>query len=176
MVETILADYARAYGLRYVSLRYFNAAGADIDGWIGERHDPETHLIPLVLDVAAGRRDHVEIFGTDYDTPDGTCIRDYVHVTDLATAHVLALEYLLHGGESEVFNLGNGSGYSVREVIDTAGDVTGKEIRAIESGRRKGDPSVLICGSEKIRKTLSWEPKFDNLKTIIDTAWNWHQK
>ncbi|MFZ2197770.1 MAG: UDP-glucose 4-epimerase GalE [Thermodesulfovibrionales bacterium] len=176
MAENILADYARAYGLQYVSLRYFNAAGADIDGEIGERHDPETHLIPLVLDVAAGKRDYVEIFGSDYETPDGTCIRDYVHVTDLANAHILALEHLLSGGGSEVFNLGSGSGYSVREIIRAAGNVTQKEISTREAGRRKGDPAVLICSSEKIKKTLSWEPKFGSLDAILNTAWNWHRK
>jgi len=176
MVENILADYARAYGLRYVSLRYFNAAGADIDGEIGELHDPETHLIPLVLDAAAGKRDYVKIFGSDYETPDGTCIRDYAHVTDLANAHVQALEYLLSGGESDVFNLGSGRGYSVREVISTARNVTQKKIRTVESGRREGDPAVLICSSEKIKKALSWEPRFDNLEKIIGTAWNWHRK
>lgn len=176
MAENILADYARAYGLRYVSLRYFNAAGADVDGEIGERHVPETHLVPLVLDVAAGKRDYVEIFGSDYETPDGTCIRDYVHVTDLANAHILALEHLLSGGCSEVFNVGSGSGYSVREIIRAAGNVTQKEIRTRESGRRKGDPAVLICSSEKIKKTLFWEPKFSNLETILHTAWNWHRK
>jgi len=176
MVETVLADCARAYGLKYVSLRYFNAAGADSDSEIGEKHDPETHLIPLVLDVASGKSDHVKIFGTDYDTPDGTCVRDYIHVADLADAHVLALEHLLAGGENEVFNLGSGRGYSVKEVIKTAGEITRKEIKAIEAGRRRGDPPILICGSEKIKNILHWEPKFGNLKTILNTAWNWHEK
>ena len=176
MVETILADYALAYGLRYVSLRYFNAAGADVDGEIGEKHDPEPHLIPQVLDVAAGKKDQVNIFGSDYDTPDGTCIRDYIHVTDLADAHVLALEYLLSSGKNEVFNVGSESGYSVREVIKTAGKITGKDIRTREAGRRTGDPSVLISSSEKIKKTLRWKPKLGDLETILHTAWNWHKK
>ena len=176
MIERILQDFGAAYDLKFVSLRYFNAAGADSDTEIGEDHTPETHLIPLVLDAALGRRDHLEIFGTDYDTPDGTGIRDYIHVTDLADAHLLALEYLGDGGESNVFNLGNGNGFSVREVIAAAGELTGCDIPCIESGRRPGDPPVLIGSSEKIRKTLSWNPMFTELETIIETAWRWHNK
>jgi UDP-glucose 4-epimerase len=176
MVEGILDDYCRAYDIRYVSLRYFNAAGADPDGEIGERHDPETHLIPLVLEAALGRRENVRIFGTDYDTPDGTCIRDYIHVTDIAEAHMLALEYLANGGGSDVFNLGNGSGFSVKEVIDTARAVTGKNITTADWNRRDGDPPVLIGCSDKIKKTLLWKPQYEDLAVIIGTAWNWHKK
>jgi UDP-glucose 4-epimerase len=176
IIEWILQDFAAAYGLKFVSLRYFNAAGADPDAEIGEDHHPETHLIPLVLDVALGRSDRVEIFGTDYDTPDGTCIRDYIHVSDLADAHVLALEYIHKGGKSDVFNLGNGNGFSVREVIKTAMKITGFNIRCLESERRPGDPSVLIGSSEKIRNNLNWKPSYNSLDTIIDTAWQWHKR
>jgi len=176
MIEWILQDFGDAYDLKFVSLRYFNAAGADPDAEIGEDHTPETHLIPLVLDVALDRSDHLEIFGTDYDTPDGTCIRDYIHVTDLADAHLLALEYLVDGGESNVFNLGNGNGFSVREVISTARQLTGRDIPCLESGRRTGDPPVLIGSSEKIRKILSWNPVFTEMETIIETAWRWQNK
>ena len=176
MIEWILKDFAAAYDMRYVSLRYFNAAGADPDAEIGEDHDPETHLIPLVLDVASGKRAQIEIFGTDYDTPDGTCIRDYIHVTDLADAHVLALEYLISGGNSDVFNLGNGSGFSVREVIAAALKITGCDIPYLESDRRAGDPAVLIGSSDKIKKKLGWRPLYDSLGAIIETAWRWHQK
>jgi len=176
MVETVLKDYSDAYGLKYASLRYFNAAGADPDSEIGEMHDPETHLIPLVLDVAAGKREEVKIFGTDYDTPDGTCIRDYIHVTDLAEAHILALEYLQNGGKSDVFNLGNGNGFSVKEVIETARKITGKDIKAVEADRRPGDPPVLVGSSSKAKKTLNWNPKYDELSKIIETAWKWHKK
>lgn len=175
MVENILDDHARAYGLRYVSLRYFNAAGADVGGEVGERHSPETHLIPLVLEAASGERQYVEIFGSDYDTPDGTCIRDYVHVTDLADAHILALEYLLQGGDNEVFNVGTGRGYSINEVIRAAENITGCNIPLKASARRKGDPAVLVSSPGKIMKTLSWQPKFDNLNAILNTAWNWHR-
>ncbi len=175
MIEWILKDFAAAYDMRYVSLRYFNAAGADPDAEIGEDHDPETHLIPLVLDVASGKRDHIEIFGTDYDTPDGTCIRDYIHVTDLADAHLLALEYLLNGGKSNVFNLGNGNGFSVREVIATALKITGCDIPCVESDRRPGDPPVLIGSSDKIQKELRWRPVFQSLDSIVETAWRWHK-
>jgi UDP-glucose-4-epimerase GalE len=175
MIEWILQDYAAAYGLKYVSLRYFNAAGADPDAEIGEDHNPETHLIPLVLDAALGKRDHVEIYGTDYDTPDGTCIRDYIHVTDLADAHLLALEYLLNGDKSDSFNLGNGNGFSVKEVIATALKITGGDIPYLESGRRPGDPPVLIGSSDKIRKSLGWSPMYDSLEAIIETSWRWHQ-
>lgn len=175
-VERMLEDFSNAHDMRYVSLRYFNAAGADPDAEIGEEHDPETHLIPLVLDAAAGKRENVKIFGTDYDTPDGTCIRDYVHVSDLADAHVLAFKYLKDIGKSDIFNLGNGDGFSVREVIATAGKITGKEIRAIESKRRPGDPAVLVGSSDKIRKILGWQPVHGSLTEILQTAWNWHQK
>ncbi|MFN3639118.1 MAG: UDP-glucose 4-epimerase GalE [Chloroherpetonaceae bacterium] len=176
MVERILQDYAVAYGLKFVALRYFNAAGADESGEIGEDHNPETHLIPLVLDAALGRRKHITIYGTDYDTPDGTCIRDYIHVTDLANAHVLGLKYLEEGGTSDVFNLGNGNGFSVREVIDTARKVTHREIPVVEGARRPGDPAKLIGSAEKAKRVLGWKPKFNHLETIISTAWKWHQK
>lgn len=176
MVERILQDYAVAYGLKFVALRYFNAAGADESGEIGEDHNPETHLIPLVLDAALGRRNHITIYGTDYDTPDGTCVRDYIHVTDLANAHVLGLKYLNEGGASDVFNLGNGNGFSVREVIDTARKVTGREIPVVEGARRAGDPAKLIGSAEKAKRVLGWKPKFNHLETIISTAWKWHQK
>jgi UDP-glucose 4-epimerase len=171
-----LQDFATAYGLRYISLRYFNAAGADPNAEIGEDHKPETHLIPLVLDAALDSRCHLEIFGTDYNTPDGTCIRDYIHVTDLADAHLLALEYLRDGGKSDVFNLGNGNGFSVREVISTAKELTGRDIPYVESKRRPGDPPVLIGSSDKIRKILGWDPVYNSLNQIIDTAWRWHNK
>ncbi|MEN6292852.1 MAG: UDP-glucose 4-epimerase GalE [Methanobacterium sp.] len=176
MVETVLKDYSDAYGLKYASLRYFNAAGADPGGEVGELHNPETHLIPLILDVAAGRREDIKIFGTDYDTPDGTCIRDYIHVTDLAEAHILALEYLQNGGKSDFFNLGNGNGFSVKEVIETAEKVTGKDIKAVEAERRAGDPPILVGSSDKAKEKLNWKPKYDELSTIIETAWNWHKK
>jgi UDP-glucose-4-epimerase GalE len=175
MIEWILKDFAAAYDMRYVSLRYFNAAGADPDSEIGEDHDPETHLIPLVIDVATGKRDHLEIFGTDYDTPDGTCIRDYIHVTDLAEAHLLALKYLLDGGQSNVFNLGNGNGFSVREVIATALRITGCDIACVESDRRPGDPPVLIGSSDMIQKKLRWRPMFQSLDSILETAWRRHK-
>ncbi|MCS6989397.1 MAG: UDP-glucose 4-epimerase GalE [Chloroherpetonaceae bacterium] len=176
MVERILQDYDRAYGLKYVSLRYFNAAGADEAGDIGEDHNPETHLIPLTLDAALGRRSHITIYGTDYDTPDGTCVRDYIHVSDLAQAHVLGLNYLANGGKSDVFNLGNGNGFSVREVIETAKKVTGKNIPVAEGARRAGDPARLIGSAEKAKAILGWKPKFAQLETIVSTAWKWHQR
>ena len=176
MIEWILQDFAVAYDLKFVSLRYFNAAGADPDTEIGEDHDPETHLIPLILDAALDRRDHLKIFGTDYSTSDGTCIRDYIHVSDLADAHLLALKYLRDGGESNVFNLGNGNGFSVREVIEAAGELTGCDIPCVESERRPGDPPVLIGSSDKIRKILGWDPVYNSLESIIDTAWRWHKK
>ena len=176
MVENIMADYSRAYNLKYVSLRYFNAAGADSESEIGELHDPETHLIPLILDAASGKRKNIKIFGTNYSTPDGTCVRDYIHVTDLADAHLKALKYLENGGESDYFNLGNGNGFSVREVIEMARKVTGKNIIAVEDDRRPGDPPVLVGSSDKIRKILKWNPEYDNLYQIILTAWMWHEK
>ena len=176
MVENIMADYSRAYNLKYVSLRYFNAAGADPESEIGELHDPETHLIPLILDAASGKRKNIKIFGTNYSTPDGTCVRDYIHVTDLADAHLKALKYLENGGESDYFNLGNGNGFSVREVIEMARKVTGKNIIAVEDDRRPGDPPVLVGSSDKIRKILKWNPEYDDLYQIILTAWMWHEK
>lgn len=174
MVEEILRDYSDAYGLSYASLRYFNAAGADPEGEIGELHEPETHLIPIVLDAAMGLRDSVRIFGTDYPTPDGTCIRDYIHVMDLADAHWRALEYL-EGERSGVFNLGNGNGFSVREVIETCREVTDASIRVVEDERRPGDPPELVGSSQRARKILGWRPVFTELDEIIKTAWNWHR-
>lgn len=176
MAERIMADCNTAWGLKTVSLRYFNAAGEDIQGRAQERHDPETHLIPLVLLAAADPTQEIQIFGTDYDTPDGTCIRDYIHVTDLAQAHMLALEYLLKGGDSQVYNLGNGTGYSVREVIETAKKVTGREIRVKESERRPGDPPVLVGNAEKITRELGWKIEYPDLETIIQSAWNSQKK
>jgi UDP-glucose 4-epimerase len=176
MVEQILSDYSHAYNLQYASLRYFNAAGADPDGEIGELHQPESHLIPLILDVALGKRDDIKIFGTDYPTPDGTCIRDYIHVMDLADAHIKALEYLRKGGVSDVFNLGNGKGFSVREVIDTAVKVTGKKIKATVTGRRPGDPPVLVGSALKAREVLDWQPRYGDLSLIIETAYRWQKK
>lgn len=176
MVERILSDFDTAYNLKSVRFRYFNAAGADPDGNLGEDHEPETHIIPLVLFAALGKRESISIFGTDYPTEDGTCIRDYIHVTDLAQAHVLGLEYLLKGGDSEVFNLGNGNGFSVRDVIETAKQVTGKDIKIVERERRPGDPPILVGSSEKARKVLDWRPNYADLKQIISHAWEWHQK
>ena len=176
MIERILADFDRAYGLKSVAFRYFNASGADPSGNLGEDHDPETHLIPLALLTALGKRKSLYIFGTDYDTPDGTAVRDYIHVNDLADAHVLGLKYLLSSGESQVFNLGNGNGFSVREVIETARKVTGKEIIAIESDRRPGDAPILVGSSNKARQILGWKPKYADLSKIISDAWQWHQK
>ena len=175
MVEEILADYHAAYGLKYMSLRYFNAAGADPDAEVGEDHDPETHLIPLVLDVAAGKRKVIKIFGTDYGTPDGTCIRDYIHVTDLAQAHILALQRLTGGAAGSVYNLGNSQGFSVLEVIERARKITGKNIAVENSDRRPGDPPVLIASNEKAVKELGWKPQYADLDDIIGTAWRWHQ-
>jgi UDP-glucose 4-epimerase len=176
MVERILADFDIAYSLKSVCFRYFNAAGADPSGLLGEDHNPETHLIPLVLQTALGKRQSVSIFGTDYDTPDGTCIRDYIHVADLADAHILGVEYLLQGRDSAVFNLGNGSGFSVREVIDTAKQVTGRDIKVVESDRRPGDPPALVGSGEKARKILGWNPQYPELDKILRHAWEWHQK
>lgn len=175
-VERLLADCAAAHGLRYMALRYFNAAGADESGEIGELHDPETHLIPIVLQAAAGRRDHIRLYGSDYPTSDGTCIRDYVHVNDLAQAHLLALEALLDGGPSAVYNLGSSRGYSVREVIATAETITGRKIAVQEAPRRPGDPAVLVAGAEKIKDELGWRPAYENLDAIIRTAWSWHRR
>lgn len=175
-VERMLKDCDSAYGLKYISLRYFNASGADESGNIGERHHNETHLIPLILEVATGRRENIKIFGTHYPTPDGTCIRDYIHVSDLTRAHLLALETLMSGGDSAVYNLGNNRGYSVREVIELARKVTGKPIPAIEADKRPGDPAVLIASSDKIKEALGWKPQYEDLETIIKTAWVWHRK
>lgn len=176
MVEKILSDFDQAYGLRSVRFRYFNAAGADPEGRLGEDHTPETHLIPLVLLTALEKRENITIFGTDYKTSDGTCVRDYIHVTDLAQAHVLGLEYLLAGGETSVFNLGNGDGFSVREVIDMAKKITGLPISVVEGYRRAGDPAILIGSAAKARKVLNWQPQYADLETILTHAWNWHQK
>ena len=164
-----------AHGLRFVSLRYFNACGAHVSGSIGEAHKPESHLIPLILQVPNNQREFISIFGDDYDTKDGTCIRDYIHVTDLAQAHILAMDYLMNGGENNVFNLGNGVGFTVKEVIDTAREVTGHPIPAKVTPRRAGDPAQLIASSEKARTVLGWNPQHADLKEIIETAWNWHK-
>lgn len=176
MVERILADFDQAYGLKSVRFRYFNAAGAHPDGLLGEDHNPETHLIPLVLLTALGKRQSISIFGTDYPTPDGTCIRDYIHVSDLADAHILGLEYLLKGGDSEFFNLGNGQGFSVREVIAAAAQVTGLNIPITECDRRPGDPPSLIGSGEKARKILGWQPQYPDIQDIVNHAWQWHLK
>ncbi|MEY4519850.1 MAG: hypothetical protein RLZZ499_2450 [Cyanobacteriota bacterium] len=176
MVERILQDFNQAYDFRSVCLRYFNAAGADPEGNLGEDHHPETHLIPLVLQTALGHRESVSIFGTDYDTPDGSCIRDYIHVLDIAQAHILALEYLIDDGATDVFNLGNGSGFSVKEVIETARKITGKEIKVELSDRRPGDPPSLVGSGAKANKILGWQPAYSNLDDIISHAWQWHQK
>jgi len=175
MIEEILRDYQTAYGLKYISLRYFNAAGADPDAEVGEDHDPESHLIPLVLDAAAGKRKAIKVFGTDYGTPDGTCIRDYIHVTDLAQAHILALQRLTGGADSSVYNLGNGQGFSVLEVIERARKITEKNIAVENSDRRAGDPPVLIASNEKAIKELGWKPQYADIDDIIGTAWRWHQ-
>jgi UDP-glucose 4-epimerase len=176
MVEQVLEDYDKAYNLKSVCLRYFNAAGADSSGELGERHSPETHLIPLILQTAAGRRPAISVFGQDYDTPDGSCIRDYVHVEDLADAHILALEYLLVGNDSDAFNLGNGNGFSVKEVITSAERITGKPISVNYVGRREGDPPRLVADSTRAKAILGWNPQRANLDTIIEDAWRWEQK
>ena len=173
-MEKMFKWTSKAYNLRYVSLRYFNACGAHPNGKIGEAHNPETHLIPLVLQVPNGKREYISVFGNDYDTKDGTCVRDYIHVNDLAQAHILAMEYLSKGGESNIFNLGNGVGFTVKEVIETARKVTNHTIPIREEERRTGDPSVLIASSEKARKVLGWKPQYADLETIISTAWKWH--
>ncbi|HEY0060506.1 MAG TPA: UDP-glucose 4-epimerase GalE [Telluria sp.] len=173
MVEQILEDYERAFGLRYACLRYFNAAGADLDGQLGERHEPETHLIPLILQVASGYRDHIAVYGRDYPTPDGTCIRDYIHVVDLCSAHLLALQRLQHGGDSDCFNLGNGAGFSVQEVIDSARRISGQRIDVRDAPRRAGDPARLVADPSKARAVLDWNPRHAQLDTIIETAWRW---
>lgn len=176
MVERILSDYGTAYGLRSVALRYFNAAGADPECEIGEDHDPETHLIPLVLDAASGKRPDIRVFGTDYPTRDGSCIRDYIHVEDLAKAHILALKYLQSGGASERFNLGNERGTSVLEVIEAVKKVTGKDFKVTLSARRSGDPATLVGSSDKVKAVLGWEPKYAEIETIVEHAWKWHEK
>ena len=174
-MEKMFKWTAKAHNMRYVSLRYFNACGADASGEIGEAHNPESHLIPLILQVPNGKREKISIYGTDYPTADGTCIRDYIHVTDLAEAHILAVKYLLNGGESNIFNLGNGVGFSVREVIETARKVTGHPIPAEETPRRAGDPAQLIASSKKAKEVLGWNPCHDSLEEIIASAWNWHK-
>jgi UDP-glucose 4-epimerase len=176
MVEQILADYARAYDIHTVCLRYFNAAGADPEGQLGERHEPETHLIPLVLRVAKQQLEYINIFGDDYDTPDGTCIRDYIHINDLCQAHWLALQYAWHNQQSAAYNLGNGEGFSVREVIDVAQQVTGLSIPVIVSERRAGDPDRLVADASLARQKLGWQPQYPDLNTIISHAWNWENK
>ncbi len=176
MIEVILKDCDAAYGLRYNSLRYFNAAGADPQGEVGEKHNPETHLIPLVLDVAAGKSKDIKIFGNDYPTADGTCNRDYIHVTDLARAHVLALERLLDGAASDFYNLGQGQGFSVKEVVEQVSKVTGQNIASVYEDRRPGDPPVLVASNTKAMECLNWQPEYSNLDDIIRTAWNWHRK
>ncbi len=173
MVEQILKDYDYTYGIRHVCLRYFNAAGADPEGEIGEWHDPEPHLIPLALQVAAGQRAHIQIYGTDYDTPDGTCIRDYIHINDLAAGHLSALEHLKKGAASDAFNLGNGNGFSVKDVIRAAERVTGKPIKVVEAERRPGDPPILVGSADKARKILNWKPEYPSLDEIIKTSWFW---
>ncbi len=176
MIEKMLADYDMAYEMRYVALRYFNAAGASLSGKIGEDHNPESHLIPLVLKTAQGVRSQVAVFGTDYPTADGTCVRDYIHVCDLAKAHVLALQHLMRGGASRVYNLGSENGFSVRQIIDSAKKVTGVDFTVVEEERRAGDPAVLIASSAKIRQELGWVPEHSSVQEVISTAWQWHQQ
>lgn len=176
MVETMLRDFDHAYGLRSVALRYFNAAGADPLARIGERHNPETHLIPLALQAVLGRRPPLKVFGNDYDTPDGTCIRDYIHVDDLADAHLHALEYLLSGGKTSVFNLGNGTGFSVKDVLDAVEEVTGLAVPMEFTPRRLGDPARLVADASKAKSLLGWEPRYNELTTIVRHAWNWEQR
>ncbi len=175
IMERMMKWVSRANGVRFVSLRYFNAAGAVEDGSIGEDHKCETHLIPLILQVPLGKRDHITVFGDDYPTPDGTCLRDYIHVLDLADAHILALNYLRNGGESNIFNLGNGQGFSVKEMIVAAEKVTGQKIKTEIGTRRAGDPAQLIASSEKARKVLKWNPQFADVEKVIATAWTWHK-
>lgn len=176
MVEQVLKDFDQAYNFKSVCFRYFNAAGADPQGRLGEDHNPETHIIPLVLLTALGKRESVSIFGTDYPTPDGTCIRDYIHVTDLAQAHVLGLQYLLKGGDTNIFNLGNGNGFSVKDVIETARQITRREIKTVECARRPGDPPALVGSSDRARQILGWHPQYADLQDILSHAWQWHQK
>jgi UDP-glucose 4-epimerase len=176
VVEQMLQDYDAAYGLKSMCLRYFNAAGADPDGAIGERHEPESHLIPLVLQAASGRRPHITVFGTDYDTPDGTCIRDYIHVNDLCDVHLLALRKLWQGGDSDAFNLGNGNGFSVKEVIETARRVTGQGIPVVYGERRAGDPARLVADSKRAQRELGWKPRLADPAVIIEHAWRWERR
>ncbi len=176
MIEQTLADYDKAFDLRSVCLRYFNAAGADPEGQLGERHDPETHLIPLILQAASGRRGNIHVFGRDYDTPDGTCIRDYIHIMDLCAAHLAALEYLNKAGTSDRFNLGNGSGFSVQQVIDAVQKVSSKTVTVINGPRREGDPARLVADSKRARQTLAWKPVYTELETIVAHAWQWELK
>ncbi len=173
MVEQILQDYENAYGLKSTCLRYFNAAGADPDGELGERHEPESHLIPLILQAASGRRATIRVFGNDYPTEDGTCVRDYIHIVDLCTAHALALDYMLQTGSSAHYNLGNGRGFSVQQVIDAVHEITGKDFDVTQDARRPGDPAVLVADSSLAKQQLGWQPKYDSLESIISTAWRW---
>lgn len=173
MIEQVLDDYDTAYGLRSTCLRYFNAAGADPDGELGERHIPETHLIPLILQAASGRRDDIKVFGDDYATDDGTCVRDYIHINDLCDAHLLALELMIKNNKSARFNLGNGKGFSVNQVIDVAKKVSGKDFKVTIEPRRAGDPAVLVADANLATQTLNWQPKFAQLEDIVRTAWNW---
>ena len=174
-MEKLMSWVSKAHGLRYVALRYFNACGAHPSGVIGEAHDPETHLIPLILQVPNGQRESISVFGDDYPTKDGTCVRDYIHVCDLAQAHILALDYLMAGGDNNVFNLGSGEGFTVREVIDVARKATGHPIPAQICPRRAGDPAQLVASSEKAKSVLGWKPRYEDLETIVSTAWNWHK-
>lgn len=176
MVEQVLADYDHAFGLKSVCLRYFNAAGADPECQLGERHDPETHLLPLILKVASGCRSEIQVFGRDYDTEDGTCIRDYIHIADLCSAHLLALKYLLSGGKSEKFNLGNGKGFSVQEVINAVEKVTGKKIKVVDAPRRAGDPARLVADAARAVEILGWKPVYADLDTIVAHAWAWESR
>jgi UDP-glucose 4-epimerase len=173
MVEQILADYDTAYGLKSTCLRYFNAAGADPDGELGERHDPESHLIPLILQAASGRREDIKVFGNDYPTEDGTCVRDYIHINDLCNAHSLALKQMQETGKSARYNLGNGKGFSVQQVIDATRKVTGRDFKVTQADRRTGDPAVLVADSTLAQKELGWQPQHPDLETIIATAWQW---
>lgn len=175
MVEQILADFASAHQQQYIALRYFNAAGADPQARIGEQHDPETHLIPLALQAITGKRPPLQLFGQDYDTPDGTCIRDYIHVEDLASAHILAMNHLINGGDSGIFNLGNGQGYSVNEVIQTASKVAGKQVPVTYAPRRAGDPARLVADANRAKQVLGWQPQYADLSLIIQHAWAWEQ-
>ncbi len=176
IMENAIADYSRSYGLKYIALRYFNACGADITGDLGEDHQPETHLVPLVLKACLGKTDGLKIFGDDYPTKDGTCVRDYIHVNDLGEAHVLALKALYNGHQSQVYNLGNGNGFTVKEVIEAAEAVTGLIVPKEVAPRRAGDPAVLVASSDKIRQDLGWQPEYTDIKKIIATAWRWHQE